>query len=405
MDFIDNLKKLGKKENWKYLYLVVWLMVGVIVIQFNPLIGIIIFLPLLPFVMFLFIFSLIAKKDITTIATWKVILLLILSLPLMLLVAILLVILFVFSIISYFFFISWFIIYGSYLVGKKIDTKLLKYPKIRPTIRFILFFGGLTLSLLLLFLFIIGPAIINFSEIISVEIPSFLIIIYFIVAGILIVFTIICIIYWFKKSFNAWFGVFSVLVSIYTLFLVIKIFLSLSTDTEIVTTSTELTKVILLIFDLLILLYVVSTLMGSQAELISKRIKRFGMDSVILWFFLSKVAYEFIYNFPYEIFELVNIPWINALSAVDNDDINLFKNIAVLGFFILLLILIGLYEIIMYNKRLKEPEEEISFEEEGSIPKELNIQDSQPDTEEIEEIEIDKGEGSIGSVEDSKNDE
>lgn len=383
MDFIDNLKKLGKKENWKYLYLVIWLMIGVTVIQFFPIIGIVIFLPLLPFLMFLFILSLIAKKDITKIATWKIILLLILSLPLMLLVSIFLIILFLASIISYFFFISWFIIYGSYLVGKKIDTKLIKHSKIGPIIRFILFFGGLMLSLLLLFLFIIGPAIIDFSAITSVEIPPFLIIVYFIVGGILIVFAFICILYMFKKAFNAWFGIFSLLVTIYTLFLVVKIYLSLDTSgTD--TTSSELTKVVLLIFDLLILLYSVSTLMGSQAELLSKRIKKIGMDSVILWLILSKVAYEFVYNFPFDTFEA---PLISVLNEVNmNELINLIKNIAVLGFFILLLIVIGLYEIIKYNKRLKEPkEEELEVGVEGLISEDPLIGEHQPSIEETEE--------------------
>ena len=385
MGFIDNLKKLGKKENWKYLYLVIWLMIGVIVIQFFPIIGIVIFLPLLPFLMFLFILSLIAKKNITEIATWKVILLLILSLPLMLLVSVVLIILFAVSIISYFFFISWFIIYGSYLVGKNLDNRLLKYPKIRPTIRFILFFGGLILSLLLLFLFLIGFAILNSLEVTTVELPPYLIIAFFLVGGILIVFTIICIIYWFKKAFNAWFGIFSVLVSIYTLFLIIKIYLSLD-DSGTETVSPEITKVVMLIFDLLILLYSVSTLMGSQAELLSKRFKRFGIDTVILWLILSKVAYEFIYFFPYSIFEAANTPWINSLKDIDNDFINIIKNVAVLGFFLLLLIIIGLYEIIKYNKRLKEPkEEELEVGVEGLISEDPLIGEHQPSIEETEE--------------------
>ena len=385
MGFIDNLKKLGKKENWKYLYLVIWLMIGVIVIQFFPIIGIVIFLPLLPFLMFLFILSLIAKKNITEIATWKVILLLILSLPLMLLVSVVLIILFAVSIISYFFFISWFIIYGSYLVGKNLDNRLLKYPKIRPTIRFILFFGGLILSLLLLFLFLIGFAILNSLEVTTVELPPYLIITFFLVVGILIVFTIICIIYWFKKAFNAWFGIFSVLVSIYTLFLIIKIYLSLD-DSGTETASPEIAKVVMLIFDLLILLYSVSTLMGSQAELLSKRFKRFGIDTVILWLILSKVAYEFIYFFPYSIFEAANTPWINSLKDIDNDFINIIKNIAVLGFFLLLLIIIGLYEIIKYNKRLKEPkEEELEVGVEGLISEDPLIGEHQPSIEETEE--------------------
>ena len=187
----------------------------------------------------------------------------------------------------------------------------------------------------------------------------------------------------FKKAFNAWFGIFSLLVTIYTLFLVVKIYLSLDTSgTD--TASWELTKVVMLIFDLLILLYSVSTLMGSQAELLSKRIKKIGMDSVILWLILSKVAYEFVSNFPYGTFE---VPLISALNDVNvNDLINLIKNVTVLVFFILLLIVIGLYEIIKYNKRLKEPkEEELEVGVEGLISEDPLIGELQPSIEETEE--------------------
>ena len=67
MDAIENLKKLGKKENFKYLFLVIWLVIGVSISQINAMIenenilswtSIGIFLPFLTFLMFLFLFSL-----------------------------------------------------------------------------------------------------------------------------------------------------------------------------------------------------------------------------------------------------------------------------------------------------------------------------------------------------------
>ncbi|MFX1494406.1 MAG: hypothetical protein ACFFBZ_09015, partial [Promethearchaeota archaeon] len=79
MEFIDNLKKLGLKENRKYLILVIWLLIDITLIQIPiqikiqigaievelwDLIGVVIFLPFLTFLMFLFLLSMFFKKDI-----------------------------------------------------------------------------------------------------------------------------------------------------------------------------------------------------------------------------------------------------------------------------------------------------------------------------------------------------
>jgi hypothetical protein len=106
----------------------------------------------------------------------------------------------------------------------------------------------------------------------------------------------------------------------------------------------------MIIPDLFIIFYSLSTLMGSQAELLGKRFKRFKIDTVIIWLILSKVTYEFIRFFPYTVFEDIDFPLINALSTLNNDLINLLKNIAVLVFFLVLLIIIGIYEINKYAK-------------------------------------------------------
>jgi len=369
MEIIENLKKLGKKENWRYLVLVIWLLIGIVIIQlpvfggFNlfPIIGIIIFLPFLTFLMFLFLLSLISKKDITEYETWKILLFLIISLPIMLLISIVLIILFVFSVLSYFFFTSWFILYGCYLSGNKIDTKLLKYPSYKPILRTIIFFGGLTLSLFLLYIFIIGPSLIDYASITTVEIPQYFNIAYIIVGGIIIGFSAICVFYLFKKIFNAWLGVFFVLAAIYTLFLVLKIFVSyysLQTGEETEPTFWGNVGAIgMILADVFIILYSVSTLMGSKAEILSQKSKRIGLDSVIIWLVFSKVAYEFIANFPYDLFSDFQFPFNDFISILNDDLINLVKNIAVFAFFVLILILLGIYEIRKYvinQKDLKE---------------------------------------------------
>jgi len=366
MDIIDNLKKLGK--NWRLTALLVWMLVGIAIIPYPnrivSIIGILIFLPFLVFLMFLFLLSLISKKDIFEYSPWKIIVFLLISLPIMLFISIILIVLLAISVVSYFFFTSWFILYGCYLLGKNIDTKLYKTPKLRPFIRTLIFFGGLAASLLFLYLFIIGPTLFDFSVIIEtpIDIPWYLNGIYILVGGVLVGLAIVCIVYMFKKSFAGWFGTFAILVSIYTLFLILKIYLGI-VDTEPDEIGSIWAYIAVIIPDLFIIFYSLSTLMGSQAELLSKRFKRFGLDAVIIWLILSKVTYEFIHYFPYDVFQEVKIPWLKALSTLDtNDLINLVKNVAVLIFFIALLVVIGIYEINKYAKEQKQLKIEVDLD-------------------------------------------
>ncbi|MHA2183516.1 MAG: hypothetical protein ACXAAI_00850 [Promethearchaeota archaeon] len=368
MEIIENLKTLGKRENWKYLVLIIWLIIGVTVIQFPsigdfdlfPIIGIIIFLPFLTFLMFLLIFSFISKKSIIQYETWKIILLLIVSLPILAILSLILIILFAFSIISYFFFVSWFILYGDYRTGIKTDKKLLKYPSIRPFLRIVLFFGGTVLSVFLLYLFLIGPLIFDFSSISTVQVPLFLNLVYIVVGTVIIVFTITGVVYLFKRINVAWLGIFSVLVSIYTLFLALKIYFGLSSGEE--SAPSFWSSIGVIVVDVLILLYSLSTLLGSQAETLSKKFKRINPETVLIWLIFSKVAYEFIHTFPYSLLENFNFPLFNIVSLIERDDINLAKNVAVIAFFILILIVIGIYEIRKYVKNQQIIKEEVEVE-------------------------------------------
>lgn len=362
MEIIDNLKKIFKKENWRLAILVLWLLVGVIVIQFLPIAGIIIFLPYLTFLMFLFLLSLGTRKNIMEYPTWKIVLLLVISLPLMILLAIILIALFAISIVSYFFFTSWFILYACYLIGIGIEKKLLKLPRSRTFIRTVIFFGGIFGSLLLLYLFIIGPTLFDFSLISTVEVPLFLNLAYLVVGCVIIGLAIFGIILMFKRIFNAWLGTFFILVVIYTLFLVVKIYIGLDDGGGSNTAQSIWTDIGMLIVDLVIILYSLSTLMGKNAELLAKRFKRMGIDTAIIWLIFSKVSYEFIHHFPYTLFEAINIPWIQFLTRLNNDVINFWKNVAVLLFFIVLLLVIGIYEIRKYTKQQKELKIEVKSE-------------------------------------------
>ncbi|MFX0040596.1 MAG: hypothetical protein ACFFCY_08845 [Promethearchaeota archaeon] len=399
MEIIDNLKKLFKKENWRLSVLVLWLLMGVIIIQFLPIVGIIIFLPYLTFLMFLFLLSLATRKNVMEYPTWKIVLLLVVSLPLLLLLAIILIVLFAFSIISYFFFTSWFILYACYLTGVGLDKKLHKYPKSRTFIRTIIFFGGIAGSIALLYLFLIGPTLFDFSLISTIEVPFFLNLAYVVVGCVIIGLAIFGIVLMFKGVFNAWLGTFFILVAGYTLFLVVKIYLGLDDGGGLNTAQSTWTEIGMLIIDLVIILYSLSTLLGKNAEFLAKRFKRMGIDTAIIWLIFSKVAYEFIRHFPYSIFEAINIPLIQTLSLLNNEIINLAKNIAVLCFFIVLLLVIGIYEVRKFTRQQKELKKEVHEEVKEMITLQPLIEQIKPIIEEhqpfIEQADITEGDETL----------
>lgn len=360
MDTIDNLKKLFLKENWRYLVLVLWLLVGVGLIQFKTtrLVGLISFLPFLTFLMYLFLFSLFAKKDVQEVAPWKVILIFFLSLPVMLLIAFFLIIVFAFSILSYFFLTSWFILYGAFLSSRRLDRTLKKKSKSK-FLRSLEFCGGLAIAVLLSVAYIFNSQEIGayLGETIAsvIGISNYVVIFVLIVIG---VFTAFVIIFLFKKVFVAWMGPWFILLVFYTFYLLIKIFLAFrsATGTE---TSSLITQIVLVLADFGILLYTISTLMGSQAEMLMKRLnrKRIGLDTIVLWLVFSKVAYEFTHYFPYSDLDIL-INWFpnlaNFLIQINADWVNLFKNIVVLAFFLLTLLVLGSYQFMKYFKDQKQ---------------------------------------------------
>ena len=363
MDTIENLKKLGLKENRKYLILIIWLLVNITIIQLPfefsvqifgiwvdllDLIGVITYVPFLTFLAFTFLYSLIAKKDIKEVTSGKILLIFFLTLPLMFFLIPIIVGIFLFSIFSYIFFTSWFILYGAYLSSKRLDDSL-KRRVHSSFYRVIQFFGGSILSIVLLTAYLFGAQ--NIGDLIGLtftqDVYDTLNYVVIFIGIIVLIFIIVGIVFMFKKIFNAWLGMFSLSVVIYTFYLLVKIFLALRSTGGEETSFT--TQIIMLIVDLFILLYSVSTLMGSQAELLSKkiRIKRIGVDSVLIWLVFSKVAYEFIHNYPFALFS--GFAYVDYISVLDQDVINLGKNYGVLFFFLILLVTLGFYQITKYN--------------------------------------------------------
>ncbi len=363
MDTIENLKKLGLKENRKYLILIIWLLVNITIIQLPfefsvqifgiwvdllDLIGVITYVPFLTFLAFTFLYSLIAKKDIKEVTFGKILLIFFLTLPLMFFLIPIIVGIFLFSIFSYIFFTSWFILYGAYLSSKRLDDSL-KRRVHSSFYRVIQFFGGSILSIVLLTTYLLGAQTIGdlIGLTFTQDVYDTLNYVVIFIGIIVLIFIIVGIVFMFKKIFNAWLGMFSLSVVIYTFYLLVKIFLALRSTGGEETSFT--TQIIMLIVDLFILLYSVSTLMGSQAELLSKkiRIKRIGVDSVLIWLVFSKVAYEFIHNYPFALFS--GFAYVDYISVLDQDVINLGKNYGVLFFFLILLVTLGFYQITKYN--------------------------------------------------------
>lgn len=371
MEFIDNLKKLGLKENRKYLILVIWLLIDITLIQIPiqikiqigaievelwDLIGVVIFLPFLTFLMFLFLLSIVFKKDVKEVSSWKIIILFLLTLPLMFFISVILVAIFAFSVFSYIFFSSWFILYGAYLIARNIDERLKRHDY-RKLTRSLTFSGGVIFSLfLLVIMFVPALGILDIIYTFIPELSTYPIIILgvrilFIIVGVIIVtFAFLSLVGLTRKTFNAWIGIFAILVVIYTYFLVVKVFIAVRSVGG-GGSSPPITQILMILIDIFIILYSISTLMGSQAELLRKRVfkksMRVGIDTILLWLVFSKVAYEFVHYFPYN--WLQGLPYIDFMTILDESIVNLLRNIGIIIFFIAVLVILGLYEIRKYN--------------------------------------------------------
>lgn len=371
---IKNLHKLGEKENRLFLILVFWLIIGITIIQVGNMlidlyivfIGILVLLPSLAFLFFLYLFTIISKKDIREFALWKVFILFIVTLPGLVFLALILAALFVFSIISYIFLTSWFILYGCYLIAKNLDERLHK-RKYKAVTRSVSYFGGTLLALGLLVGVTTGTFILR--TYVDISSDPILLINSLIVGVIILIFFIVGLIYLIRGIFPAFLGIFFILVVIYTFFLVFKVFLGLSGSGG---SSSSTTQILLLVFDIFIIVYSVGTMLGSQAELLSDKLKYFSVDNILVFLIFSKTAYEFAANFPYNVLLGLQIPYIEYVVAVGSD-LNLWKNIAVLAFFMLLLLIIGSYEIRKYAKLEKQKKKDIDDRLEDLIKRDPSL--------------------------------
>ncbi len=296
MEIIDNLNKLFReKENKLYLILLIYLLIAYTVLRILTLmnyafIGIIIYFPILGFTSFFWFLSLFNKK-ITEYSTSKIILLLILDCLLMIIMLVVIVVIIVISIFSYIFFTSLFLLYGCYKMSKDIDERIY-YKRGAWIWRGLEFWGGLALSLLFIYLAYIG----TFEAMNMTSAPQILNVAYIAVIIVIIGLAIYGLLQSFGKKFNAWLGTYFILITIYTAYLVLKVFLGFTNGTG---EPSIFTIIGLLVLDLFILLYSISSIIGKQGEFLAERFKRFKQETLILWLIFSKAAWEFAVYFPY----------------------------------------------------------------------------------------------------------
>ncbi|TXT61554.1 MAG: conserved membrane protein of unknown function [Promethearchaeota archaeon] len=375
----DDLRRFFEKENWRYSFLLIWLLIGLFFLAFSSITslvitGIFILLPLLAFLMFLFLLSIFSKKNIEEYSDRKIIGFMLLSVPIMLILSIILFVIFVFAIILYFFFTSWFIIYGSYLTGKSIDNTLKNHSYSKFT-RGLEFFGGISLSLLLIVGTLIGIYLFGYYSDISGSLRNLLISLFIVVGSCIVFLTLVGFYYYRKGKNNSWLGIFFVLIVFYTYYLVAKLLLGLTGPGG---ESSLLAKIGLILVDFFIIMYSISTIWGSQADLLNQKIKHFDLDTVLIGLFFSKVSYEFAVNFPYNALRglpiFANFPYIDQIINIGSN-LSLGRNIAVLIFFFLLLLIIGVYQIRKPSEAEKQSALEIvkppaSVEDEGLLEEE-----------------------------------
>ena len=362
MGFKD-LKKLVQKENLLFLFLILWLILGLTFLQFNLsftvlgviIDGIFIYYPLLFISTILFIIAFFFRGDLKKLNVRTILkgIVLLLTMAIMLMFLGLEVLLaiaygaFIVSTIFYIFITATFTMYYCYHYGIILDDTLYKAPKpISFLVRWGIFLCG-TLGAILLVYYIgdisLGAAENDLRIAVSEQLSflvDFVLYVPIVIIAVIIGLFVIAVIYIFKGKLNAWLGIFFLSISIYASFLMIKAFLGGDVTSISPLLDTPYTYIILFIFDIIVLLITISNLIGKKAELITQKIKFLKPDAILIFLILCKVAFEF-----------ANSQFLDRQLL--NTNVELLKYTGVFGLFIPLLLIAGLYGIFSYGK-LKE---------------------------------------------------
>jgi hypothetical protein len=372
MGFSD-LKKLLEKENHIFLVLIIWLLIGYTFLQFNiqfqifGLIfnGIVIYFPLLVICIVLFLVAFFLQADIKKLTRYTILK----GIILLIIVAVIFYFLgeeilfligvttFIVSFIFYIFITSIFSMYYCYKYGISLDESFYKLPTpIAFTWRWIIFLAGIVASIaLILFIGAVSIGTTKLEVILKIggyefSIHEFVALIPFIIIVIIISLTVISLLALLLEKnhpFNAWLGLFFIFSTIYGAVLMVNAFLGGEVANVSPILDNPFTYAIIFIFDVFLILYTISCLIGSKAEIILdlKVFKPIKPDGILIFLILCKVAYEF-----GEFFLADNkFAGVNAV---------LLKNIAVFFLFLPLFLIMGLAGILQYGKIKRERKHE-----------------------------------------------
>ncbi|MFX1340389.1 MAG: hypothetical protein ACFFDK_17400 [Promethearchaeota archaeon] len=205
------------------------------------------------------------------------------------------------------------------------------------------FWGGLVISLFFIYLAYLG----TFEAMTMTNAPEIINIAYIAIIIVIIGLAIYGLMQSFNKKFNAWLGTYFILITIYSAYLVIKVFLGFTDGTG--ESSSIFTIIGLLILDVFILLYSISSIIGKQGEFLAERFKRFKQETLILWLIFSKAAWEFAVYFPYGTLGIVQALGISDYTQLGTLLITV-TDISVLIIFIILIVIFGYIGIQGYDE-------------------------------------------------------
>ncbi|TFG13543.1 MAG: hypothetical protein EU535_04710 [Promethearchaeota archaeon] len=372
MALVD-LKKLLEKENRLFLFLIIWLIIGFTFLQFNIEFqifgfifnGIIIYYPLLIICIVLFLIAFFLQADIkkltrNTILRGTILLIIVAVIFYLLGEEILFligVVTFIVSFIFYIFITSVFTMYYIYRYGISIDNKFYKMPApVAFLWRWIMFLAGIIAAIaLILFIGAVSIGATDLTALLKIgryeiRLHEFVKLVPNIIIGVIISLTlisIVAIILTKNHAFNAWLGLFFLFSSLYASVLMVNAFLGGEVANVSPILDNPITYALIFIFELFIILYTISALIGTKADIILdlKVFKPIKADGILIFLILCKVAYEF------GDFYLADNK-VGGINAV------LLKNISVFFLFIPLMIIMGLFGIISYSKIKQERKEE-----------------------------------------------
>lgn len=302
-------------------------------------IGFVVFVPLLVMCAILFIMSLIFRANLKELTFKRAIIYCVIAAVIVIIfiyiAAVLFLFLFTLAIISYVLITATFYMYTCYNYSIDLDEKIIKVGGIgRPILRAGVFLGGAIISLIIMLIIVIlgtywgkiaGEVQFSFR---GMAIVMMVIMIFLLVIGII---TLL------RGKLNAWLGLFFFFVCIYYLYLMISAFFILRSDGG---TAYDIgPRIALYVFDVLLIIYTTTSIIGTKTEVLSEKLKFIKPDGVLMWLFFSKAAYEF------------------AKGGIENINIAAFNAIAGLLLFVVLFFLAGLYGIKAYGKRKKDTKE------------------------------------------------